>query len=121
MPTLASLHGSGEDFPERWSIIEVNQVEERPTAHHLLPNAVRAVQTLRTEPDSDGQPAAPNLTVLVIGHTHHARLVVDHTANLVLMDCGAWIESYQVDQEPKRPNRQLGAVCGADLRIYQLD
>jgi hypothetical protein len=119
--TLASLHGSGEDFPERWSIIEVNQVEERPTAHHLLPNAVRAVQTLRTEPDSDGQPAAPNLTVLVIGHTHHARLVVDHTANLVLMDCGAWIESYQVDQEPKRPNRQLGAVCGADLRIYQLD
>jgi hypothetical protein len=87
----------------------------------LLPNAVRAVQTLRTEPDSDGQPAAPNLTVLVIGHTHHARLVVDHTANLVLMDCGAWIESYQVDQEPKRPNRQLGAVCGADLRIYQLD
>ena len=41
-------------------------------------------------PDSDGQPAAPNLTVLVIGHTHHARLVVDHTANLVLMDCDPW-------------------------------
>jgi len=119
--TLAGLHGSGEDCPERWSVMEVNQVEERPAAHRLLPNAVRAVQTLRTAPDSDGQPAAPNLTVLVIGHTHHARLVVDHTANLVLMDCGAWIESYQVDQEPKRPNRQLGAVCGADLRIYQLD
>jgi hypothetical protein len=78
------------------------------------------VQTLRTEPASDGQPSAPNLTVLVIGHTHQARLVVDHTANLVLMDCGAWIESYQVDQGPKHPNRQLGAVCGADLRIYQL-
>ena len=62
----------------------------------------------------------PNLTVLVIGHTHQARLVVDHTANLVLMDCGAWIESYQVDHGPKHPNRQLGAVCGADLRIYQL-
>ena len=80
-----------------------------------------AMQTLRTEPDSDGQPAAPNLTVLVIGHTHHARLVVDHTAHRVLMDCGAWIESYQVDRAPKHPNRQLGAVCGADLRIYQFD
>jgi hypothetical protein len=79
------------------------------------------VRTLRTEPDSHGQPAAPNPTVLVIGHTHHARLVVDHTAHLVLMDCGTWIESYQVDREPKRPNRQLGAVSGADLRIYQFD
>ena len=33
----------------------------------------------------------------------------------------AEIESYQVDQRPKRPNRQLDAVCGAALRIYQLD
>jgi len=117
---LAGLRASTEDFPDRWSVIEVNRVEDRRTAHHLLPNAVRAVQTLRTAPDSDGQPAAPNITVLVIGHTHQARLVVDHTAKLVLMDCGAWIESYQVDQGPKHPNRQLGAVCGADLRIYQL-
>jgi len=117
---LAGLRASTEDFPDRWSVIEVNREEGRHTAHRLLPNAVRAVQTLRTEPASDGQPAAPNLTVLVIGHTHQARLVVDHTANLVLMDCGAWIESYQVDQGPKHPNRQLGAVCGADLRIYQL-
>jgi UDP-2,3-diacylglucosamine pyrophosphatase LpxH len=119
--TLAGLHTSTEDFPDHWNVIEVDRVADRLTAHRLLPNAARAVQTLRTEPDSDGQPAAPNLTVLVIGHTHHARLVVDHTANLVLMDCGAWVESYQVDQEPKRPNRQIGAVCGADLRIYQLD
>jgi UDP-2,3-diacylglucosamine pyrophosphatase LpxH len=119
--TLEGLRTGTEEIPDRWSVIEVNQVEDRRTAHPLLPNAVRAAQTLRTAPDSDGQPAAPNLTVLVIGHTHHARLVVDHTANLVLMDCGAWIESFQVDQEPKRPNRQLGAVCGADLRIYQLD
>jgi hypothetical protein len=118
---LTGLRAGTEDFPDRWSVIEVNQAADRRTAHRLLPNAVRAVQTLRTALDSDGQPAAPNLMVLVIGHTHHARLVVDHTANLVLMDCGAWIESYQVDQEPKRPNRQLGAVCGADLRIYQFD
>jgi UDP-2,3-diacylglucosamine pyrophosphatase LpxH len=119
--TLAGLLASTEAFPDRWSVIEVHQAQDRLKAHHLLPNAVRAVQTLRTEPDSDGQPAAPNLTVLVIGHTHHARLVVDHTANLVMMDCGAWIESYQVAREPKRPNRQIGAVCGADLRIYQFD
>jgi UDP-2,3-diacylglucosamine pyrophosphatase LpxH len=118
---LAGLHGNMGDFPERWSVIEVNQIQDRAAAHSLLPNAVRTVQTLRTQPDSDGQPAAPYLTVLVIGHTHHARLVVDHPANLVLMDCGAWIENYQVNREPKRPNRQLGAVCGADLRIYQLD
>ncbi len=119
--TLAGLRDSAEDFPDRWNVIEVHQTADRAAAHRLLPNAVRAAQTLRTELDSDGQPAAADLKVMVIGHTHHARLVLDHTANLVLMDCGAWIENYQADQELKRPNRQLGAVCGADLRIYQLD
>ena len=119
--TLTGLRASTEDFPDCWNVIEVHRAADRLAAHHLLPNAVRAAQTLRTELESDGQPAAPALKVMVIGHTHHARLVVDHTANLVLMDCGAWIENYQVGQEPKRPNLQLGAVCGADLRIYQLD
>ena len=119
--TLARLLASEEDFPARYNVIEVHQAEDRPMAHRLLPNAIRAAHVLRTEPESDTQPVAPNLKVMVIGHTHHARLVVDHTAGLVLLDCGAWIENYQVGQEPKRPNRQIGAVCGADLRIYQLD
>lgn len=119
--TLAGLRASTEDFPDYCNVIEVHQAADRHAAHHLLPNAVRTAETLRSELESDGQPAAPALKVMVIGHTHHARLVMDHTADLVLMDCGAWIENYQVDGEPKRPNRQLGAVCGADLRIYQLD
>src|SRR5499433_1033599 len=83
---------------ETWDALE--QAGHRFTVTQLgdfvdLWRQSNAMQTLRTEPDSDGQPAAPNLTVLVIGHTHHARLVVDHTAHRVLMDCGAWIESYQ--------------------------
>jgi hypothetical protein len=119
--TLVRLLASTEDFPARYNVIEVRQAEDRHVAHPLLPNAIRAAHVLRTEPEGDTQPAAPDLKVMVIGHTHHARLVVDHTADLVLLDCGAWIEYYQVEQEPKRPNRQLGAVCGADLRIYQLD
>jgi UDP-2,3-diacylglucosamine pyrophosphatase LpxH len=109
------------DLPERFNIIDVYRPEDRAQAHRLLPNAVRTIQELRTRVEDNDQPIAAHLRVMVIGHSHHARVVVDHTANLVLMDCGAWIEHYQVGQEEKRPNRQIGALCGADLRIYQLD
>ena len=48
-------------------------------------------------------------------------LILDQKAKLVLMDCGAWIEFFKSGGGQKRPNRQLGAVCGSDLRIYQVD
>ncbi len=119
--TFARTRGVGGPLPDRFNVIDVNRTRDRKAAHSLLPNAVRTAQQLRTLVESDGKPVAPRLKVMVIGHSHHARLVVDHTTDLVFMDCGAWIENYQVGQQRKRPNRQLGAICGSDLRIYQLD
>lgn len=114
------LQTQGE-LEDRINIIEVDDVVQRAQAHRLLPNAVRTAEALRA-PAQNGEPAiAPDLNVMVIGHSHHARLIIDQPANLVLMDCGAWIESFRVGQGPIQPNRQVGAICGADLRIYQLD
>lgn len=68
-----------------------------------------------------------NHRVYVIGHTHHARILVDRVGGhpLVTMDCGGWIENCTVvDPETKMlhtaPSRQVGVQYGNDLRIYQL-
>jgi len=66
--------------------------------------------------------------VYVIGHTHHARLLVDHLPGdrlLVTMDCGGWIENCTVYNDKAKhsliaPSAQVGVQCGDDLRIYQL-
>jgi UDP-2,3-diacylglucosamine pyrophosphatase LpxH len=67
--------------------------------------------------------------VVVIGHTHHARLLVDehpvHGGPLVTMDCGAWNERCTVlaadaAAADVAPSAQVGVQCGNDLRIYQI-
>jgi UDP-2,3-diacylglucosamine pyrophosphatase LpxH len=63
----------------------------------------------------------------VVGHTHHARILVDSIGGrpLVTMDCGGWIENCTVVDPASKaiitaPSRQIGVQCGNDLRIYQL-
>jgi UDP-2,3-diacylglucosamine pyrophosphatase LpxH len=71
---------------------------------------------------------ATDHTLYVIGHTHHARLLVDETAfgkPLVTMDCGGWIEWCHVKQTPNAsaevvPSAQVGVQQGNEVRIYQL-
>lgn len=62
--------------------------------------------------------------LFVMGHTHHARLLVDdHPLSggpLVTMDCGAWIENCRVQGGKTLPSTQFGVQFGNDLRIYQL-
>jgi hypothetical protein len=66
--------------------------------------------------------------VYVIGHTHHARILVDLLPTgkpLVTMDCGGWIENCTVYSDKMKasvvaPSAQVGVQCGNDLRIYQL-
>lgn len=66
--------------------------------------------------------------VYVIGHTHHARILVDHLPSgklLVTMDCGGWIENCTVYNNKMKTtviaqSSQVGVQCGNDLRIYQL-
>jgi hypothetical protein len=90
--------------------------------HEFLPGASSVVSTMRGTPGAN--PAWSSLHVVVIGHTHHARISVDDSnpgAPLLLMDCGAWIENYASSDGTAGPNCQLGVVAGNDLRIYQLD
>ena len=62
---------------------------------------------------------------MIIGHTHHARIVrgtrPDGTL-FVLMDCGAWVDTSFLSNELDGPmaNAQIGVKVGNDLRIYQL-
>ena len=81
----------------------------------------------------------PDTTVrlMVIGHTHRARIVVAEEQDrenrrrpatgdaLILMDCGAWIENATFADEHGRPrttaSAQIGVQCGSDVRIYQCD
>jgi UDP-2,3-diacylglucosamine pyrophosphatase LpxH len=66
------------------------------------------------------------IRLLVIGHTHHARIVQYKTPdqNFVLMDCGAWVEECWVgpkeDRGGKEPSQQIGVVVGNDCRLYQV-
>jgi UDP-2,3-diacylglucosamine pyrophosphatase LpxH len=64
-----------------------------------------------------------SLTTAVIGHTHHARIVVHENGDklFALVDCGAWIEECVTEDDPTpRPNAQIAALGANEIRIYQL-
>jgi UDP-2,3-diacylglucosamine pyrophosphatase LpxH len=66
-----------------------------------------------------------DVRLVVIGHTHQARLVQGHRPDgtaFVLMDCGAWVGTSFLADELDGPmaNAQIGVKVGHDLRIYQL-
>jgi len=63
----------------------------------------------------------------VIGHTHHARLLVDRLPGdkpFVIMDTGGWIEDCTIRQGDgqafRAPSAQFGTQQGNDIRLYQL-
>ena len=63
------------------------------------------------------------LNVAVIGHTHHARIAVHDQGGefFALMDCGAWIENCNTDDDATpRPNAQIAALGANEAVIYQL-
>jgi hypothetical protein len=116
------LDAAPAGMPDELNVLHVKSADERDDAHTLLPNMVKTVHRYRTETlDGAAGPDAPDLKVVVIGHSHHARIVHDEPAGLLLVDTGAWIESFSAPGVPKTPNRQLGAICGGDFRVYQLD
>jgi len=66
-----------------------------------------------------------DVRLIVIGHTHHARIVRGKRPDgtlFVLMDCGAWVDTSFLSNELDAPiaNAQIGVKVGDDLRIYQL-
>lgn len=66
-----------------------------------------------------------DLRLIVIGHTHKARIVRGTRADgtrLVLLDCGAWVGPGFLSKKLNRPifNAQIGVKAGNEVRIYQV-
>jgi UDP-2,3-diacylglucosamine pyrophosphatase LpxH len=99
-----------------WNVGRVTDPDDR-SAHEFLPAAYRSTQDIQAD-------FGLGLTMVVIGHTHHARIAVYEGAGgefFALMDCGAWIERYRTPADPEpRPNAQIGVMAGNDCRIYQI-
>lgn len=86
------------------------------SGHEFLPAAYQTVGRVRTEFNV-------NLTTVVIGHTHHARITIYEGGGefFALMDCGAWVENYRTPAGPEpKPSAQIGVIVGNDCRIYQI-
>ncbi len=65
-----------------------------------------------------------DIRLMVIGHTHWARIVRGKTFEgkpFVLMDCGAWIGYCRFGQnEPWIHNGQIGVIADNEVRLYQI-
>lgn len=117
---LAGLCAPAGGLPRE---VNVARTSRGQVVHPFLPHAVSLLAHLRGGGAGFG-PAWPSVRLVVVGHTHHARISVDDSnpsAPVVLVDCGAWIERYQEPNAIARPNCQLGVLSGNDVRIYQLD
>ncbi len=114
---LADCVSAAQGVPEGpYNVTAVTDPDDE-RGHEFLPVAYRSVQKVREE-------FGLNLTTVVIGHTHHARIAVYEGGAgefFALMDCGAWIENYKTRGEPDaRPNAQIGVMVANDCRIYQI-
>lgn len=113
--TCISAAGGVPDSP--FNVTTVTDPDDT-TGHDFLPPAHESVQRIKADFNL-------NLTTVVIGHTHHARLTVyDGGAGkfMVLMDCGAWIENYKTPADPQpKASAQIGVMAGNDCRIYQIE
>jgi UDP-2,3-diacylglucosamine pyrophosphatase LpxH len=118
------------DWVNVWVTVAPSEEALLTQSHRLLPTALEYAGGLRSgqQPYLDNMGIAgalPDLRTIVIGHSHHARICIhrdreDPANNLVLADCGAWIENYRFEDQVV-PSCQIGVLCGGDMRIYQLD
>lgn len=70
-----------------------------------------------------------NMRMIVMGHTHHARIAVDDEEGqfFVLVDCGDWVKFHVArvkengtGKNIQMLNAQVGVLSNNDIRIYQL-
>jgi UDP-2,3-diacylglucosamine pyrophosphatase LpxH len=88
-----------------------------PSGHRFFPAAYQTVRQIKAD-------FKLNLTTVIIGHSHRARIAVYEGGGefLALMDCGAWIEQYRTPADPQpKPNAQIGVLVANDCRIYQIE
>jgi hypothetical protein len=119
------------DWINIWMTISPRDDGRLAESHSLLPDAldfaakVRAGKK-RTLTAAQLGAALPELRTIVMGHSHVPRICVHRDAaapenDLVLMDCGAWIENSQFAAGDVVPSCHVGVLCGGDARIYQID
>lgn len=70
-----------------------------------------------------------NLRMIIMGHTHYARIAVDDKDGqfFALVDCGDWVKFHiakikenGTEKDIQMVNAQIGVLCNNDVRIYQL-
>jgi UDP-2,3-diacylglucosamine pyrophosphatase LpxH len=66
-----------------------------------------------------------DIRLVVLGHTHHARIAVDETDGkfFAVADCGAWTVNCTAKinnqgDKKKMPNMQLGVLSDNEMRVY---
>jgi len=111
---LGRTVSAGGEVPARFNV-------QTETDH--LQDGMKYVDAARALCQTANQKYGTKLNMVVIGHTHHARIAVaeDGEGSFVLVDAGAWIEQY-LTPESEQPfkNAQIAAVGGNQARIYQL-
>ncbi|MEY2480636.1 MAG: hypothetical protein QOI04_1563 [Verrucomicrobiota bacterium] len=109
---VGALPGVEDRVPEEFNV----QHAGTAGAYTLLfEQAVATAKAINSEHDL-------KISTVVIGHTHHARIVRRTEADklFTLIDCGAWIEDCISEGKHQQPNSQVAALCGNEARIYQL-
>jgi UDP-2,3-diacylglucosamine pyrophosphatase LpxH len=119
------------DWVNVWITLMPRDAARLAEGHELLPGALDLVRGVRSGKKSvlnsvELNSAMPELSTLVMGHSHHPRICIyrdasDPDQDLVLMDCGAWLENSQFAPGDCVPSCNLGVLCGGDARIYQID
>jgi len=111
------LLGANEVIPARWNV-HSDTVKKDPFLKFLASSRQKTMEA--------NQQYQMKLRVCFIGHTHFARIALHEGQGddfFALVDCGAWIEDCAWDeagQRKKAPSAQLAALCGNEVRIYQL-
>ncbi|MHC4943157.1 MAG: metallophosphoesterase [Planctomycetota bacterium] len=124
--SLEPLDGAVKVQPEKPLPKIMARVAAQPGSmkHDHFNNYYKAVKSAARQ-----YPSAEKLRVVVVGHSHHARMELcrpmDGGRPLLLIDVGAWIENCEyplaeggwADDEP---NAQLAVIHGNDARLYQI-
>ena len=88
-----------------------------PAGVHFLEKACEECVNVNRETGS-------KLRMVIIGHTHHARIATMKTPDgtpFALVDIGAWIENCSEEEGAAPvPNAQIAALSENQVRIYQL-
>lgn len=114
-PAVVGSLQSHENVPDHYNLQELGTA---PAAGvQFLERACQECVTVNRETGS-------KLRMVVIGHTHHARIATmrmpDNTP-FALVDIGAWIENCtETEGADPMPNAQIAALSADQVRIYQL-